>query len=138
MIVIEAQNEKGWRWISAICCDRQTAEAFLASIPSELRKFQRMLEIPHRDYPFFVIEDREFEYGDAGFVRTRLAQLQPTGDEDAVLLNVYIVREDFVPQHPGEDSMGYLDHWHITDDALKPPRSRVIAEELQEAERNVV
>lgn len=33
--------------------------------------------------------------------------------------------------------MGYLYHWHITDDALKPPRSLVIAEELREAERDV-
>ena len=138
MIAIEAQNEKGWRWISAICRDRLTAATFLASVPSEFRKFQRLLEIPHRDYPLFVIEDEGFEYGDANFVRTRLAQLLPSGDEDVVLLNVYIVREDFVPQHPGEDSMGYIDHWHITDDSLKPPRSQVIAEELEEAERNSV
>jgi len=138
MVAIEAQNEKGWRWISAICHDRETAEAFLASVPSELRKSQRLVEIPHQGYPLFVIEDREFEYGNADFVRKRLAELQPSGDADAVLLNVYIVREDFVPQDPGEDSMGYLYHWHITDEALKPPRSCVIDEELQEAERNAV
>jgi hypothetical protein len=138
MVVIEAQNEKGWRWISAICREHQTAQAFLASIPPELRKFQRLLEIPHQNYPLFVIEDREFEYGNAAVVRKRLGALRPSGDEDAVLLNVYIVREDFVPEHAGKDSMGYLYHWHITDDALKPPRSRVISEELQEAERHAV
>ena len=138
MFAIEAQNDKSWRWISAICRDRETAEAFLASVPADLQRFQRLLEIPHRRYPLFVIEDREFEYGDADFVRDRLAQIKPSGDEDAVLLNVYIVREDFVPPLPGKDSMGALYHWHITDDALKPPRSRVIAGELQEAERNAV
>ena len=94
------------------------------------------MEIPHERYPLFVIEDRGFEYGNADFVRKRLAALQPSGDEDAVLLNVYIAREDFVPEHPGEDSMGYLYHWHITDDALRSPRNRVIAEELEEAERD--
>ncbi len=138
MFAIEAQNEKGWRWISAICHDREKAATFLASVPVELRGFQRLLDIPHCRYPIFVIEDREFVYGDAAFVRERLAQLQPSGDEDAILLNIYIVRKDFLPQNPGKDSMGELYHWHITDDALKPPRSRVIAEELQEAERDAV
>jgi hypothetical protein len=138
MVAIEAQNDKGWRWISAICQDRQTAEAFLATVPEHLRKMQRMVEIPQEGYPLFVIEDRGFEYGNAKLARKRLAELGPCGDEDAVLLNVYIVREDFVPEHPGEDSMGYLYHWHITDDALRPPRSRVIAEEIKDAERNAV
>ncbi|MBC5767954.1 hypothetical protein [Ramlibacter albus] len=138
MVAIEAQNEKGWRWISAICRHRETAEAFLASVPPELRGFQRLVEIPHERYPLFVIEDRQFEYGKADLVRKRLAEPQPSGNEDAVLLNVYIVREDFVPQYPGRDSMGYLYHWHITDEALVPPRSHVIAEELLEAERDAV
>lgn len=136
MFTIEAQNDKGWRWISAICGGRETAEAFLASVPTDLQKFQRLLEIPHRRYPLFIIEDQVFEYGDADFVTDRLAKLKPSGDEDVILLNVYIVREDFVPAPPGKDSMGALFHWHITDDSLQLPRSRVIAEELQEAERN--
>lgn len=134
MVAIEAQNNKGWRWISAICKDRRMAEAFLATVPPHLGTMQRFVEIPHDRYPLFVIEDRGFEYGNADLVRKRLAGLQPSGDEEAVMLNVYIVREDFVPERPGEDSMGYLYHWHITDDALKPPRSRVIDEELREAE----
>ncbi|MCZ8322878.1 MAG: hypothetical protein O9296_15040 [Novosphingobium sp.] len=138
MVAIEAQNDKGWRWISAICRDRKVAEAFLGSVPPELRSMQLLVEIPHANYPLFVIEDRGFEYGNAQLVRKRLAELQPSGEEDRVLLNVYIVREDFLPEYPGQDSMGYLFHWHITDDALKPPRSRVIAEELEEAEHNAV
>lgn len=138
MYAIEAQNEKGWRWVSAICRDRSTAHEFLASVPAELRRFQRLLDIPHPGYPLFIIEDRGFEYGDADLVRNRLAQLRPSGEEDAILLNVYIVRGDFMPQCPGEDFMGVLYHWHITDDALKSPRRRVIAQELKEAERNAV
>jgi len=138
MVAIEAQNDKGWRWISAICRDRQAAEAVLATVPAHLATMQRLVEIAHDRYPLFVIEDRGFEYGTADLVRKRLAELQPSGDEDAVLLNVYIVREDFVPEHPGEDSMGHLYHWHITDAALKPPRRPVIDEELKEAERDAV
>ena len=138
MFAIEATNEKGWRWISAICSDRGVAEDFLASVPEKVRPFQRLVELPIPKYPIFVLEDRSFEYGDAAFVRQRLAKLIPTGGEDDILLNVYIVEEDFIPEQAGEDSMGSLYHWHITDDSLKPPRSDVIESELREAERNAV
>ncbi len=138
MFVIEAVNERGWRWISAICSERAVAEAFLSSIPLELLPIQRLREVEHVTYPLFVIEDRGFEYGNAEFVRERLAQLQPSGNEDNILLNVYIVRGDFTPPQPGEDSMGELYHWHITDDSLEPPRRDVIYEELHGAERDAV
>ena len=138
MFVIEAVNERGWRWISAICRERLAAEAYLSSIPKELLPVQRLREVAHKTYPLFVIEDRGFEYGNAEFVRENLAQLKPSGNEDNILLNVYIVRGDFTPPQPGEDSMGELYHLHITDDSLKPPRLDVIHEELQEAERDAV
>jgi hypothetical protein len=138
VFVIEATNEKGWRWISAICRERAVAENFLASIPDRLRPIQRIVEITQSGYPLFIVEDQGFEYGDATFVRNRLAQLRPCGNEDNILLNVYIASRDFTPTHPGKDSMGILDHWHITDDALGPSGNRMIGEKLQEAERNAV
>ena len=76
MFVIEAVNEHGWRWVSAICRERDAAEAFLTSVPDDLRPIQRLAEIPNRTYPLFVVEERGFEYGDATFVRGRLAQLR--------------------------------------------------------------
>ncbi|MBK3018646.1 hypothetical protein FKK32_29365, partial [Klebsiella pneumoniae] len=94
MFVIEAQNSRGWRWISAICRDQQRAIDFLASVPPDLQSGQRLIEVPARGYPIFIVEDHGFEYGSAEFVRERLSQLLPSGDEDAVLMNVYIVRED--------------------------------------------
>lgn len=133
MFAIEARNSRGWRWISAICRDQQRAIDFLASIPPELQPAQRMIEVPARDYPMFIVEDDGFEYGSAELVRRRLSLLRPCGDEDAVLLNVYIVREDFLPDHPGRDCMGRLYHWHITDDALRSPRIDRIHEELDRA-----
>lgn len=135
MFVIEASNSRGWRWISAICRDQQRAVGFLASIPTELQPVQRLMQVPVRDYPLFIVEDDGFEYGGAELVRRRLSQLRPSGNEDAVLLNVYIVREDFLPDHPGRDCMGHLYHWHITDDALRPPRIDSILEELDSASR---
>lgn len=135
MFVIEASNSRGRRWVSAICRDQQRAEAFLASIPADRRSAQRMSEIPTRDYPLFIVEDDGFEYGGPARVRARLSQLQPCGDEEAVLMNVYLVHEDFLPDPAGRDCMGRLEHWHITDDALRPPRIDGLLETLDRASR---
>lgn len=133
MFVIEASNSRGRRWVSAICRDRQRAEEFLASIPADRRSAQRMSEIPAGDYPLFIVEDDGFEYEGAARVRARLSQLRPCGDEEAVLLNVYLVREDFLPDPAGMDCMGRLVHWHITDDALRTPRIGGLLEALDRA-----
>jgi hypothetical protein len=45
MFAIEAVNEKGWRWISAICLERRAAEAFLASVSPGLRPIQRLRQV---------------------------------------------------------------------------------------------
>ncbi|MEJ8840460.1 hypothetical protein [Ramlibacter sp. AN1133] len=138
MFVIEAVNDKGWRWISAICLKPATAEAFLESVPAELRAMQKLVELPITAYPLFVVDENGFQYGGADLVRARLASVTPHGSEDYIHFNVYIVRDDFLPNRPGEDSMGDIYHWHITDWSLQPPRSEVIAEELLEAERRAV
>lgn len=137
MFVIEARNSRGWRWISAICQDQQRVVDFLASVPPELQPMRRVIEVPLHGYPMFIVEDHGFEYGSAEYVRERLSQLRPCGDEDAVRLNVYVVREDFLPDYPGRDCMGHLSHWHITDDALRPPRIDRIHEELDGASQEL-
>ena len=62
MYVIEATNAKKRQWISGIFCDRAKAEAFFLSIPESARSFQRIIEIPVTRFPFFIVEDRGFEY----------------------------------------------------------------------------
>ncbi|MEK8035035.1 hypothetical protein AACH06_29820 [Ideonella sp. DXS29W] len=136
MFSIEATNAKKWRWIAGVFKDRSAAEAFLQAIPDANRAMQQLVELSVASYPIFVIEDRGFEYGDLSFVRARLGALVPCGDEDHVHMNVYAIREDFVPVKPGVDSMGSLPHWHITDRALVPPRSEVFDEELARIARN--
>ena len=122
MFVIEASNEKGSRWISAICSERSAAEAFLKSVPDRLRTAQKLVDVPHKAYPLFIIENGGFQYGDANFIRNRLASLVPSGDEDTVHMNVYLIKGDYMPAQPGTDAMGNLFHWHITDDDLASPR----------------
>lgn len=136
MYSIEAQNSKGWKWISGIFQSLAGAEGFLVLIPEAARALQRIVEIQPEKYPLFIIEDNGFQYGDLGFIQTRLKSLSPDGDEDHVHMNVYAVLEDFVPKVPGRDSMGSLLHWHITNESLVPPRSEVFDEELKELARN--
>jgi hypothetical protein len=132
MFAIEATNPKRWRWIVGIFEQRGSAEAFLNDIPDETSNEYKLVQLPHISYPFFIVEDDGFEYGGLGFIRARLSKLVPKQDEDFIHLNVYAVREDFVPEVPGVDSMGGLLHWHITDSALREPRCRVFALELAE------
>jgi hypothetical protein len=47
----------------------------LLSIPESARSFQRIIEIPVTRFPFFIIEDRDFEYGGLAFVAERLKKL---------------------------------------------------------------
>lgn len=135
MFVIEASNEKGARWISAICSERSPAEAFLTSVPDRVRATQKVVDVPHKAYPLFILEKGGFQYGDANFVRNSLATLTPSGSEDVVHMNIYVVREDFLPSNPGTDSMGNLFHWHVTDDDLASPRGVLRALGIREVGR---
>lgn len=56
----------------------------------------------------------------------------PKDDDDFIHLNIYAVKEDFVPDVPGLDRMGGLHYWHVTGDTLQHPRSAVFDEELGE------
>ena len=133
MHVIEATNEKGWRWISGIFSDRAEAEFFYRSIPADERKSQAIVEIPPAGYPFFVIESEKFSYGDIAGVITALDALRPVGNEDAILLNIFVVEEDFRPPKPGADHMGALEHYHITDSTLKPRQRAKFIKQLRES-----
>lgn len=88
MFVIEASNEKGLRWISAICRERSSAEAFITSVPDGVRAAQKIVDVPHKAYPLFIIENGGFQYGDENFVRNNLAALTPSGSEDVVHMNI--------------------------------------------------
>lgn len=132
MFAIEATNAKNWRWISGIFQHRSAAEAFLLSIPPEARTRQRIIALQVRHYPVFIIEDKGFEYGGIDMVKGRLRNLVLSGDEDHIHMNIYAVREDFIPEKPGSDVMGGLLHWHITDETLRAPRSTVFDRELSD------
>ncbi len=136
MYSIEATNAKNWKWISGIFQTLADAEGFLSLVPEPARSLQRIVEIQATKYPGFIVEDNGFQYGDLGFIQTRLKGLTPYGDEDQVHMNVYAVLEDFAPDIPGRDSMGSLLHWHITDELLVSPRSEVFDEELKELARS--
>ncbi len=130
MYAIEATNLKKWHWIAGIFEQHSAANAFLLSIPEEACSEQQIVELPLNNYPVFVVEGQRFEYGDVNSIRAKLKSLSPHGNEDYLHMNVYAVRENFVPAEPGIDNMGSLLHWHITDSILRLPRSQVFDELL--------
>ncbi len=79
-----------------------------------------------------MIETNEFQFGGIEWVRQRLRQIKPTGDEDAIHFNVYAFKCHFLPEVPGRDEMGGVLHWHITDNSLQSPRAEVLDSELAE------
>lgn len=129
--LIEARDEKNGHWISGIFDNLATAETYLLSIPEADRVKQKLLKLPFTSYPFFVIEDHDFEYGDVNFIKAKLKSLTPQGDEDYVHINIFAICADFSPPQPGTDSMGCLPHWHISDKELLLPRSDVFIERLR-------
>jgi hypothetical protein len=133
MYSIEATNEKGHRWISGIFKDRSDTEAYVLTIPTELRKSQSLIDVPFAGYPVYLAEDDSFQYLDIKGIEAKLASLKPVGNEDAILLNVYVVTEDFFSPTPGTDHMGALDHRHIFDSSLSQKRRNVILRELLKA-----
>ena len=74
MVVIEATNAKGWRWLAGVFAEQDAAAAFLSAVPEQERHSQKTVVLPDLRYPFFVIETRGFEYGDLAFVKSRLSQ----------------------------------------------------------------
>ncbi|MDR0672194.1 MAG: hypothetical protein LBF93_00735 [Zoogloeaceae bacterium] len=119
MFVIESARQD-WRWISAVVPTLTEAESEIARIPDAQRQFHRLIEIPCTAFPVFIVEDRDFAFGDMALVRARISALLPSGDEDAILLNVYVLESAFIPEIPGRDEMGGIYHWHITDSDLTP------------------
>ena len=132
MFIIEATNAKNWRWISGIFQHHADAQAYFDTIPEPARSLQRIVEAPVSAYPFFIIEKSGFVYGDIGFVRARLRELVPKGEEEYSHFTLYVVREDFAPVKPGTDYMGILWHWHINDEHLAPAGSARLDSELAE------
>jgi hypothetical protein len=130
MHTIQSTNSKKWRWISALVITPTEAESQLLAIPEHLRHHHRIVEIPFSCFPVFMIEDNGFKFGDLEFIRHKLHNLKPTGDDNHVHLNVYAFKEAFAPERPGRDEMGRLLHWHVTDSTLRPPRAEVFDAEI--------
>ncbi len=132
MYIIEARNQKQRIWISGIFLQQSSAEAYFQSISLPQRKIQKIIELPISSYPLFIIECNGFEYGDLNLIRSRLHTLAPYGDPGYIHLNIYAVLHDFAPHIPGNDRMGELQHWHITDAYLIAPTLSEFVQELEE------
>lgn len=117
MLIIEARKGKQ-NWISGIFKNRQDADAYMITIPDELRQYQRHHRID-LDFPFFIIEKSGFEFVDEQGLINRLDELkQGEAGDDEVFFNIYRIESDYKPPKPGTDYMGIIQHDHVTLDFI--------------------
>ena len=116
MQVIEFRDGQR-RWISGIFKAADAATAFWQRIPAGQKLHHHLTTIVPDQYPFYVVDTDHYQYLPPVQVLQIVRDLHPTGDDD-VHFNLYRIDEDFVPNRPGADIMGRLQHWHIDDSAL--------------------
>jgi hypothetical protein len=117
MFAIKSTNpNQNWHWISAVVPTITEAESEIAKIPDTQRQFHRIVEVPCTTFPVFIVEDRDFEFGDIAFVRAKISQLASQLAKTSLLRPsgiVYVLESVYIPEIPGTDEMGRIDHWHV-------------------------
>lgn len=132
MYALESVNTRGWRWVSGVFLDWDTAAYELGGIPPQPGTSHAIVQTEAEQFPIFIIENNGFRYVGLPELLERLDALEPRDDEDHVHFNVYALSECFKPEVPGRDEMGRILHWHITDSSSKEPRASVFRAELLE------
>lgn len=118
MFVIEAsKNNK--RWISGIFSRLHDAEAYLKEIPENLIRYQKLYEIPQKEYPIYITETNGFTFLSRDELKQKLDSIVQSGDDDMVYLNFYIINEEYRPKKAGTDYMGILRHEHVDNFFLR-------------------
>jgi hypothetical protein len=109
-------------YASGIFLRREDAEAYMASVPPEVCKTQRLEEIPQKEYPLYLIEE-DFHKSPARPITRhelaiKMAMMPKVADEDHVYFNIYLFQEDYRGIRPGEDCMGSTNHTHVDNDYI--------------------
>ncbi len=130
MYAVESVNAKGWRWISGLFLDRDTAASELEGITPRPGTSHVIVQASPKHFPIFIVEDNGFHYVELPALLGRLNSLEPQNDGDYVHFNVYALSGPFKPEVPGRDEMGRILHWHITDSSCREPRASVFRSEL--------
>jgi hypothetical protein len=119
MFVIEASKQDLLRWISGIFRERADAESYVARIPENLRRWQRLYEISFSDYPLYLVEAGGFRFVAFDALEATLRGIDEGDGTVEAYMIAYKIEKDFAPRRPGADVMGLLEHVHVDDRFLR-------------------
>lgn len=123
---IVAARQLNRRWIAGVFTRGDVARHYFASIPDELRQYQRLYEIPLRDYPVYLIEDDGFRFVSEAEALAELQAVQRVDDDEQVYFILYKIAADYRPDEPGTDHIGAFQHVHVDNLCLAQRPTRLL------------
>lgn len=119
MYIVKASNGK-YQWISGIFKEEKEVQKFIENIPTDLKDYQKLIELKNLSYPFYIIEsENEFEYIVVDELLSMIDGIELTEDKNRVYFNIYLIESDYRPNKPGTDYMGIIKHEHVTNDFIE-------------------
>ncbi|MCM3038785.1 hypothetical protein M3201_03600 [Paenibacillus motobuensis] len=117
--IVKASNGK-YQWISGIFKEEKEVQKFIKNIPTDLKDYQKLIELKNLNYPFYIIEsENEFEYIVVDELLSMIDGIELTEDKNRVYFNIYLIESDYRPNKPGTDYMGIIKHEHVTNDFIE-------------------
>lgn len=119
MYIVKASNGK-YQWISGIFKEEKEVQKYIENIPTDLKDYQKLIELKNLNYPFYIIESKnEFEYIVVDELLSKIDEIELTEDQNRVYFNIYLIESDYRPKKPGTDYMGIIKHEHVTNDFIE-------------------
>ncbi|MBE9916446.1 hypothetical protein G8C92_20725 [Paenibacillus donghaensis] len=119
MYIVKASNGK-YQWISGIFKEEKEVQKYIENIPTDLKNYQKLIELKNLNYPFYIIEnENEFEYIVVDELLNMIDGIELSEDKNRVYFNIYLIESDYRPNKPGSDYMGIIKHEHVTNDFIE-------------------
>ncbi|MNI74485.1 hypothetical protein D3C73_1305710 [compost metagenome] len=117
--IVKALNGK-YQWISGIFKEEKEVQKYLEIIPTDLKNYQKLIDLNIDNYPFYIIEsENEFEYLVVDELIKKIDGIELIDDENKVYFNIYLIDSDYKPNKAGTDYMGIIRHDHVTNDFIE-------------------
>ncbi|MNP38441.1 hypothetical protein D3C76_1319530 [compost metagenome] len=117
--IVKALNGK-YQWISGIFKEEKEVQKYLEIIPTDLKNYQKLIDLNIDNYPFYIIEsENEFEYLVVDELIKKIDGIELIDDKNKVYFNIYLIDSDYKPNKAGTDYMGIIRHDHVTNDFIE-------------------
>ncbi|MNN44486.1 hypothetical protein D3C81_1587790 [compost metagenome] len=117
--IVKALNGK-YQWISGIFKEEKEVQKYLEIIPTDLKNYQKLIDLNIDNYPFYIIEsENEFEYLVVDELIKKIDGIELIDDKNKVYFNIYLIDSDYKPNKAGTDYMGIIRHDYVTNDFIE-------------------